>query len=74
MVLKQGAATREESGKGGGVVIRCPAVERAPVEGLKRRIRELQRFQRGLQYVARRERGSDELNSRTRRAVTGRTK
>jgi hypothetical protein len=28
----------------GGVVIRCPAVERAPVEGLKRRIRELQRF------------------------------
>src|SRR4029077_10234207 len=33
--LKQGAATREECGKGGGVVIRCPAVERAPVEGLK---------------------------------------
>jgi hypothetical protein len=39
---KQGAAARQENGKGCGVIIRLPAVECIPVDGLEGRIRQPQ--------------------------------
>src|SRR5262249_15448830 len=34
-----------------GVVVSCPTIERAPIDGLKRRIGELQRFRQGLRHI-----------------------
>ena len=67
---KQRAATCQKGCKSCGVIIRCPPIERVPVDRLERRIGELQRFRSGRGCLVWLEGAGCELGSWPLRGVT----